>query len=627
VLSRQSFRQACCAAPYGRAIERLEPRRLLTAAPVRLGPEVVVSAPADLQPARPAVAADGAGGFVVARQVAGRDGDGLGVYVRRYDAAGAPAGEEFRANATTTSNQSRPAVAAAAGGFVIVWQSDQGGSGPDLFGQLYDASGAPRGGEFAVNAALEGPQATPAVAMAADGRFVVAWADLDNDQTAWDIGARLFAADGSPAGLEFVVNTVEESNQNGPAVGMAADGAFVIAWDGSVNEGSTFGLFARRFGADGTPRGDEFAVIPELAANLRDPTLAVEPDGGFVAAWQAPGGEAAAAGYDVYARRFAADGAPRGGAFPVNTHSAGDQTAPAASAGQGGGFVVAWQSDGQDGAGLGVYARAFDAGGVPITGELPVNTRTEGDQSAAAVAAGPGGAFLAAWQSAGPNGAGVHAQRFGPPGGGSAVVTGVFVSGAAWTSAFKKRLSPLDPDAERFGYPVRRDVADATLPWTNLGRLILRFAANAPVRKEDLVVRGQAVARYAIADFVYDSANVAATWTMARSLRSDRVELRFAGSVFRIDVVAGDVTRDGVVNVQDVTEVRTRQCAATAASAAYSVFHDLDGSGAINVLDYAAARARQGAALPAVPAAMLSAAGRARPPVRRQLFGETPVLV
>jgi hypothetical protein len=392
----------------GATVEGLEPRRLLAAAPVRLGPETPVNTTTESDQARPAVAGDGAGGFVVAWHSFGQDGSGSGVYARRYDAAG-PVGPEFRANTLTASSQSFPAVAAAPGGFVVVWQSDgQDGDSWGVYGQRYDAAGTPRGEEFVVNDAAAGRQVAPAVAMAPDGRFVVAWTDFGTEGDGFGVYARAFNADGTPRGPQFPVNTTVVLDQMDPAVGIAADGSFVVTWDGRLESGR-FGVFARHFDAGVSPSGEEFRVDADAWPDVREPSVALEPDGDFVVAWQSPG-EAAGAG--VYARRYAAGGAAVGDAVPVGAGS-GDAM-PAVAAAPGGGFAVAWHANGSAGAALGVFARRLGADGA-ASDAIPVNTHAAGDQSAAALAFAPDGSFLVAWQSADQDGdgLGVYAQRLG----------------------------------------------------------------------------------------------------------------------------------------------------------------------------------------------------------------------
>src|SRR5690606_22070419 len=83
---------------------------------------------------------------------------------------------------------------------------------------------------------------------------------------------------------------------------------------------------------------------------------------------------------------------------------------------EGGGFVVTWISDGQDGSSYGVYAQVYDASGAPVGDEIQVNTHTSGYQLAPQIAAVEGGGFVVTWQSDGQDGSnyGVYAQRYEP---------------------------------------------------------------------------------------------------------------------------------------------------------------------------------------------------------------------
>src|SRR5262249_38178629 len=76
--------------------------------------------------------------------------------------------------------------------------------------------------------------------------------------------------------------------------------------------------------------------------------------------------------------------------FRVNTYTAGYQGGHTMAALDGGGYVVAWTSQGQDGfSGFGVYARRYHADGSPAGGEFRLST-TAGEQWDPNVAALPG---------------------------------------------------------------------------------------------------------------------------------------------------------------------------------------------------------------------------------------------
>ena len=92
--------------------------------------------PVDVYP-DPSVDAHAGGDFTVAWTRT--DGNGDGVFGRRFNPAGAPRGPEFQINTYTTNRQARPAVAAGPGGnFVVVWEGWNGGNSfEDIFGQRF----------------------------------------------------------------------------------------------------------------------------------------------------------------------------------------------------------------------------------------------------------------------------------------------------------------------------------------------------------------------------------------------------------------------------------------------------------------------------------------------------------
>ncbi len=244
---------------------------------------------ADVGP-RPAVAADNAGKFV-AVWTEEQDPPGSEILARRYDAAGEPAGPSFLVNSYTTGSQGLPAVSAdAAGAFVVVWSSsEQDGWSLGVFGQRYDAAGEPAGGEFRVNTFTPGYQAWPAVASAADGGFVVTW--MSDGQDGWDFGifAQRYDLAGVPLGGEFQVNTHTPEFQLLPDVTVAPGGDFVIVWT-DYDDGSIFGNFGQSFDADGNALGEEFLVNLDNQGDQNSPAIAADGHGRLVAVWSGQDG-------------------------------------------------------------------------------------------------------------------------------------------------------------------------------------------------------------------------------------------------------------------------------------------------------------------------------------------------
>jgi hypothetical protein len=363
-----------------------------------------------------AVASDADGGFVVVWMSNEQDGSGIGVYGQRYDATGAPLGSEFAVNSYTTNDQSGPSVASdPVGNVVVTWESDgQDGSADGVFAQRFDASGQRRGAEFRVNSQTTGWQNDPAAAMDAAGNFVVAWSSYPGGVGEF-ILARRYDAFGVPRGSELQVNSSASQTQR-DLTQMASDAAgnFVVAWSSEDQDGSWSGIFARRLDASGTPRGAEFQVNTYTTSEQTYPAISFDADGSFVVAWQSNGQDGS--GYGVFAQRYDASGAPLGSEFQVNTYTTNNQYAPSIASDAAGNFVVSWFSDGQDGSSYGVFAQRYDASGALRGSEFQVNTTTLGIQGLPSIASDPAGNFVVTWDSgANQDGSsyGVFAQRFG----------------------------------------------------------------------------------------------------------------------------------------------------------------------------------------------------------------------
>lgn len=142
------------------------------------------------------------------------------------------------------------------------------------------------------------------------------------------------------------------------------------------------------------------------------PAVARDSDGDFVVVWQSDGQDGA--GYGVYAQRYNASGVAQGTEFRVNTTTAGAQQNAAVGMDATGNFVVAWQSP--DAGGTGVFAQRYNAAGVAQGAEFLVNTSTANGQANASVAVDSDGDFVVVWQSAHGATTDIYAQRYNAAG-------------------------------------------------------------------------------------------------------------------------------------------------------------------------------------------------------------------
>lgn len=278
-------------------------------------------------------------------------------------------GPELRVNSTTAGSQFGPAVAIGPSGeSVVAWQSgDQDGSGFGVFAQRYDSGGAAVGGEFRLSTTTAGHQVTPALAIDPAGVVFAVWASENKDGSNYAVVLRRFATDGTALGGEVVVNTSTAGSQLAPRVATSAAGA-VVVWSGpNVNDATQTEVYARRLSPTGAFAGGELRVNGTTFGNQLQPAVAMDASGRFVVAWESSDAQDGS-GYGVYARRYDAAGNAQGGEFLVNSVTTiYDQSAPAVAFDASGAFVVVWQSSLQAGPSpIGpqptIYGQRYDSG-------------------------------------------------------------------------------------------------------------------------------------------------------------------------------------------------------------------------------------------------------------------------
>jgi hypothetical protein len=394
------------------------PRALAQTPP--LGDEFPVNAITSGQETRPAVVIDSLNGTSsIGWQRSGTGGDNIAR--RSFHADGSPSSSEALVNSFTTGDQTRPRAAGdPESQFVVVWESyDQDGDQEGIFAQRYDKNGA-LGSEFRVNAYTTDSQSNPAVAANSSGSFVVVWESYGQDGDDAGIFAQRFDNTGAKVGTEFQVNTYTTSYQSYPAVAMDAAGKFVVVWQSYKQDGSSTGVVGRRFDSTGAPQGGEFRINVTTTGYQQRPRIASDAAGNFVVVWHSANVDGD--GSAVVGRRFGASGSPRSGELTVNTFTLSAQMFPDVAMDPAGNFLVVWQSRGQedfygDPYAFGVFARAFSATGRPSSNEFQVNTYTTGYQVSPTVALVGRGDFVIAWQSNGQDGygAGIFARRGGFP--------------------------------------------------------------------------------------------------------------------------------------------------------------------------------------------------------------------
>lgn len=382
----------------------------LAGQPTPDGPEFQVNTYTTGDQQTPSVAADGAGNFVVVWTSLGSDGpdnDSLSIQGQRFAADGTPAGAPFEVNGSySTGPQHEPRVARTPTGiFVVVWSTAPYQLGESIEARRFGGDGTPAGDAFSVDASTSTYLVRPDVAVDSTGAFVIVWEERLSPNADSFIRGRRYRADGTPIAAPFSVGSLPGGHDGSPAIEIAPDGGFVIAWEGWGPEPADFSLDiqAQRFGPDGSSRGPQFTVNTYTTYPQFAPSLAISGDGRFIVAWHGLGSTGTDTDHlSIHARRFAANGAPDGGAFQVNTHTTGPQISVDVAAEADGDFVVSWSSytsSGSDDDGLSVQGRRFWEDGRADGDDLQFNLVTGSAQRFSRLATSPSGDFVAVWES------------------------------------------------------------------------------------------------------------------------------------------------------------------------------------------------------------------------------------
>ncbi|HEX8194279.1 MAG TPA: FG-GAP-like repeat-containing protein [Allosphingosinicella sp.] len=221
---------------------------------------------------------------------------------------------------------------------------------------------------------------------------------------------------------EILVNTGTESQQIEEKVTALEGGGWVVTWrdfSQSFRDGGeqvydpmwdeyytsySSDVKAQVFAPDGSKVGGEILVPVNTASDQSEPVVTALVGGGFAIAWYdwSGAGDSDAA---IKARIFSATGGIVSGELQVNSATQGWQGKPVIAGLSNGGFVVAWQdpSAGVGGAGgdtssNAIKAQVFTGTGTPVGGEMLVNTVTAGSQVLPRIATLDGGnGFVVVW--------------------------------------------------------------------------------------------------------------------------------------------------------------------------------------------------------------------------------------
>lgn len=195
-----------------------------------------------------------------------------------------------------------------------------------------------------------------------------------------------------PAGGPFLVSLQAGERPADAHMAMNARGDFAVVWMAPGAQNGQGAVFVRRFAPGGAPVTGEIPIPSEGTSPIQETAVVVMDDGGFTVLL--------AEGLQIVARRYGPDGTFLGGRIVADR--ADIEFAVAARDNHG--FVLAWSlRDGALPAGSALFVQAFGADGTPATPARRVSLVDVGLATHPAVAVGPDGGFVVAWEGSRPD--------------------------------------------------------------------------------------------------------------------------------------------------------------------------------------------------------------------------------
>lgn len=249
--------------------------------------------------------------------------------------------------------------------------------------------------EFGINTVTTNSQQEPRVTSLSNGNFLVAWESYEN--SSWEIKAQEFSPNGIKVGDEFLVNSSTESTQNNINILGLSDGGYAAFYHSDNN----YGTFIKIVSADGTEILSESKISNDYN-DLYDNAITQLDSGNIVIAYENNA--------DIDVKIYSTDGILIDELQSINTTTDNGQHRATVFSLSNGGFIVAWDSYGQDGSETAIVFQRFDAEGNLVGNETVANTGvTRAQYQVTGIGLNDGG-FALAWFSSNSNN--IQYQRF-----------------------------------------------------------------------------------------------------------------------------------------------------------------------------------------------------------------------
>jgi hypothetical protein len=294
----------------------------------------------------------------------------------------------------------------------------------------------PSGPEIQVNETTIGAQQAPECVPSTGEPVLLLWQSDGQDDGGSGIFGRVFDPTTGSFTEETQINTYGPEQQSLPRGAMADESTYIAVWMSLFQDGDGFGIFGQLLAPDLVHIGTEFQVNSYTVSDQTLPSAVGLPGGGFLVFWQSLGQDGD--DWGVFGQRFNGQGAKDGVEFRVNQSTAGRQKFPVAAVFPDGGFVVVWEHHAPGDDGYDITAQLRGPDGKVTEPDFRVNNFSKSWQRWPDVAAVSADAFLVTWTSYGQDGsgAGVIGQVFDQAGArvGHEFQANTFTAGNQWIS-------------------------------------------------------------------------------------------------------------------------------------------------------------------------------------------------
>ena len=239
-----------------------------------------------------------------------------------------------------------------------------------IYAQIFNNDGTPKSLKFKVNSAGEEfSYSLPIVGILGQDEFIIVW--QDNRSGNWDIYVQRYKNNGTPVGINFMVNDDTTSESQGGASIVSNENQFAIAWQDNRDPRWSLDIYFQRYLLDGQKLGPNQKLNDDYRIDHQyDPDISGDSNGNAIIVWE----DDRYGNLNIYSQRLDSNGQLRGENVNLNSNQSNyTYTQPAVSMNDSGNFVVVWSDYRYDSYGGDIYAQRYDRNGIEIGTDIKIN--------------------------------------------------------------------------------------------------------------------------------------------------------------------------------------------------------------------------------------------------------------